>query len=981
MAELQTNLNVAPFYDDYDENKQYYRILFRPATAVQARELTQIQTILQKQISRFGDSIYKDGTIIEGCNFVKFPNIYQVKFKDSTATTVDFGLLTYNHTDLANSYLLVSNTSGLRASIFRAFSGAESSVDFGSLETNRAYVMYVNSGNNAGIQTDQFSQTSEQIDVYSPNQDAHDVLNAANKVGVIYTLSSNSTVNALGIGYGMHVGQGIIYQKGYFLKTLPDNFIIRENGSNAAGIKIGFDTKEYIVNPVEDDSLYDNSIGSPNYSAPGAYRLKLVPEVIYYDASNTQVSIPKSFLPIVEFDGGDGRIVELHQDPQYSLLLDAIAKRTSEESGDYVVKPFQIDITSHESNNQLFYYNASPGIAYVDGYRVELLSPRKIAVPRAITTNTLPNQIITASFGNYVPVYNYAGTFDFNNLVEIDIYDTTQDVLTLDQARTSPSGALIGKANIRGITYESGHKGTSNAVHNFYIFNVNMQPGYNFADAKSFYINDATYGKGYADIVLNMNGKAAITDSSISRALFNTGLSGVKRLTNADGVNDTSFVYKGILTASLTPVTGNRSRATFTTSGTDIFNYGIGTITDAQSENIDIIFAQDTLSNTVITNATVGGVSSLTQSNVVSVTDFTASFIVGQGIALTNTITSSVTYHTIKTLNSSNSMTVTPPTSLTGNMKLQKFFKKGTLADLAGSGNTFTIDTSTSAHVTLELDPSTSAYNMIGVIPVSKPNARPIEKVVHKNTYIKIDCATNSGGTTGPWNLGLPDVYQIANVHFGASYSESNPDKSDWFDLITGQTDTHYGLSKLALIPKYNGNLTNTSKLLIKVNNFTANITSSKNGFFSVESYPIDDANPTNSNAIQTAEIPVYVDNTLTRYDLRNYVDFRFYMANTATVASTIGDATIDPIDNTTTFKKGNAGEQFAVAPGENFIYDVEFYLPRIDLFIINKDGSLDVKQGIPSTRPQVPALNKTGLTVAEIFVPPYPSLTFKEAE
>ena len=61
---MATNYNVNPYYDDYDENKQFYRILFRPGRAVQARELTQIQTSLQKQIERFGKSIYKEGSIV-----------------------------------------------------------------------------------------------------------------------------------------------------------------------------------------------------------------------------------------------------------------------------------------------------------------------------------------------------------------------------------------------------------------------------------------------------------------------------------------------------------------------------------------------------------------------------------------------------------------------------------------------------------------------------------------------------------------------------------------------------------------------------------------------------------------------------------------------------------------------------------------------------------------------------------------------------
>ena len=130
MAELQTNFNVAPFYDDYDEDKQYYRMLFRPSTAVQARELTQLQTMMQKQVSRFGDSIYKDGSIIEGCNFTEYPDLPQTKFTDGNTSTIDFTLIVKTNTDVANSqshltnsYLLVSNTTGLRAAVFQAFVG------------------------------------------------------------------------------------------------------------------------------------------------------------------------------------------------------------------------------------------------------------------------------------------------------------------------------------------------------------------------------------------------------------------------------------------------------------------------------------------------------------------------------------------------------------------------------------------------------------------------------------------------------------------------------------------------------------------------------------------------------------------------------------------------------------------------------------------------------------------------------------------
>ena len=67
MSSLNTNFNVSPYYDDYNEDKKFSRVLFKPAVALQARELTQLQTILQAQVERFGNNIYKEGTIIEGC--------------------------------------------------------------------------------------------------------------------------------------------------------------------------------------------------------------------------------------------------------------------------------------------------------------------------------------------------------------------------------------------------------------------------------------------------------------------------------------------------------------------------------------------------------------------------------------------------------------------------------------------------------------------------------------------------------------------------------------------------------------------------------------------------------------------------------------------------------------------------------------------------------------------------------------------------
>jgi hypothetical protein len=65
------NFNLNPYYDDFDRSKKYYRILFKPGFAVQARELTQLQTQLQNQIASFGDHIFKNGSKVLGAGFSK----------------------------------------------------------------------------------------------------------------------------------------------------------------------------------------------------------------------------------------------------------------------------------------------------------------------------------------------------------------------------------------------------------------------------------------------------------------------------------------------------------------------------------------------------------------------------------------------------------------------------------------------------------------------------------------------------------------------------------------------------------------------------------------------------------------------------------------------------------------------------------------------------------------------------------------------
>jgi hypothetical protein len=264
-------------------------------------------------------------------------------------------------------------------------------------------------------------------------------------------------------------------------------------------------------------------------------------------------------------------------------------------------------------------------------------------------------------------------------------------------------------------------------------------------------------------------------------------------------------------------------------------------------------------------------------------------------------------------------------------------------------------------------------------IPVSRSSAQPIQKVVFKDVYVAINCATHSAGSGGPWSLGIPDVYSISNIYVGSNFSVTNSDRTGWFTFNNGQQDNYYGLAQLSVLPQYKSNITSASRILVKLNCFYANVSSTKAGFFSVDSYPIDNSNTANTNAIVTAQIPVYNSVTGVRYDLRNYIDFRPVFANTAILSNTVAAATINPANNNSTFITG--GNPISIEPNANFVYNAEYYLPRVDNLVINKDGSLDVKYGIPSLNPVPQSINTSGLKLATISVPPYPSLTFTEAE
>jgi hypothetical protein len=526
---------------------------------------------------------------------------------------------------------------------------------------------------------------------------------------------------------------------------------------------------------------------------------------------------------------------------------------------------------------------------------------------------------------------------------------------------------------------------------------------------------NGTYGKIWADI-FQANNKSVVYESASKLLLLDTGFKGLKTLTsNTSNIanNDTSYIYRSTSAATALSRASSSVASAVITLASDQYNYGVGTVGDTIDEDIHVMFAQDTFSNlypsatltrpTITTEVTAsgtfnsvvyaGGVSRVASAIGVGPAPWITNFgdtnnqnpKAGETIQIIGT--GGTTYHSVVSVTAANVIFVTPiVTSATG-AAIYKYHKAGSYANFTGSSNTLSFSgtpvRTLTANLAMNLFPeSSTTYTVYAQVPSVRNNAVPILKVVNKNTHIGINCASHYANTVGPWSLGMPDVLKITAVYVGTGFANTNPNRVDWFELDNGQQDNFYGLAQLKLKPVYKTLISSTSRLLVTFNHLTPNITSSQATFFSVDSYPIDDANTANTKAIATAEIPLYTSVTGEIYDLRNYIDLRPVLANTANVftSSTIPGMTINPANNQSVYYS-TVGAKLAIEPDSNFSFNAQYYLPRMDALMINKEGALVVKTGAAAFNPRPPTLNNSGMKIADIYVPPYPSLTFQEAE
>ena len=499
-----TDFNVSPYYDDFTESKKFHRVLFRPAFAVQARELTQSQTQLQNQIERLSDHLFDKGAMIIPGEIGYDLKYYAVKLTSKTATD----LSTYNGTTLTGA------TSGVTAKVINV------AVTDGT-DPDTLFVKYFNT-NTTDNATVQFT---------------HGETITSSASG-----SPTAVVATCHIGSAAQVQQGVYYINGFHVQVTGQTLIL-DKYTNTPSYRVGLTVTESFVTPGDDSSLNDNAQSVSNTNAPGAHRFKIELTLAKKTVSSTEDSNFYELLRLV-----DGNLQNQVRSTEYAVLEDTLARRTFDESGDYVVRPFDIDVREHLSsgNNRGIYTSSnggdatklavgfSPGKAYVKGYEIDTIATTFLNVDKARDFDTQNNFNTRFDVGNFVNVTNVYGSPDIASASGVEAFKglTLHDTATSSRG-TSNTGSgssitTIGRAKTRGFEYNSG-TATSNifssssltsAVYKHYLFDIVLYTHLNIKTAQAFTTGEVVTGStsGATGVVQSLSTATSETISAATKA-------------------------------------------------------------------------------------------------------------------------------------------------------------------------------------------------------------------------------------------------------------------------------------------------------------------------------------------------------------------------------------------------------------------------------------------------------------------------------
>ena len=451
----ETNLNVAPYFDDFDPSSNYYKILFKPGFPVQSRELTGLQSILQNQVEEMGNHFFKEGAKVIPGDLTYVKDFFGIQIEPEF-----LGIPVGIYLDQLVGTKITGSTSGITAKVVTYITDGDSERD--------TFTLYVNYENSPS--SDEETQTFQDGEILTTSTN---ITYASTFISVGEGFATTIPQDAAIVGSSFNISQGVYFLRGYFVNVNSQTLIL-DQYSNTPSYRVGLDVIEEIVSSDVDPSLNDNANGFSNFTAPGADRLKISTKLSKkplgrYDETN--------FVQLSEVKDGVLRLINKNTD--YNFIGDEFARRTFDESGNYYIKEFVTSVKNSLNNNEgnrgiynsnqttqggsvpsddLGIYKISPGKAYCRGYEVETISPTLIDFNKPRSTKKVEDQAVNFGFGPTLNLNRVTGsaTIGINTSLTVSLRDQRIGINSL-----TASGQEIGVARIYDFALETGSYDTA----------------------------------------------------------------------------------------------------------------------------------------------------------------------------------------------------------------------------------------------------------------------------------------------------------------------------------------------------------------------------------------------------------------------------------------------------------------------------------------------------------------------------------------
>jgi len=499
----QTNLNVAPYFDDFDPANDYHKVLFKPGYPVQARELTTLQSILQNQIERFGQHFFKEGAKVIPGNIGYSQIYYAIQLENNYQ-----GVPVSAYVDQLVGTRITGQRSGVTAVVDSILLAEDS--DRGNLTLYINYLNSSTSNNSTQVFLDAEPLTCDQV--ITSGLLGNTTIAAGSPFAT--TLASDAAAT----GSSFQIESGIYFIRGNFVNVNRETLIL-DQYTNTPSYRVGLFINEEIVTADLDETLNDNSQGYNNYAAPGADRLRISVSLFKKPVDDFN---DDNFILLATVINGvlqttTNRKGDLGGGPGYLDVRDMLARRTFDESGHYYVKAFDVSVVNSLNDNvgnggifnsgqftpggetpsaDLALYKISPGKAYVKGYEIESINATYIDVNKPRTTKTLKDQSILYNTGPTFKVNSVyrAPTIGVGNTYTISLRNQRVGV----NSETAP-GKEIGLARVYDFRLESGTYNLSNGnINQWDLALFDVQTTTEIALNEAHTLNVPTFVKGGA---------------------------------------------------------------------------------------------------------------------------------------------------------------------------------------------------------------------------------------------------------------------------------------------------------------------------------------------------------------------------------------------------------------------------------------------------------------------------------------------------